>query len=173
MPTDTDLEASGASEVPADSPSVNGEAATLAGVTTEDHDKKTRGRKSIRDLPPVPLDDLGEDEEVLPEDYDSHELNLGKAPMPRDEAQQAIDTRVKSVHEAWVAAGKPGLHLTPRRRVVVAPEHAAMTRAMITRAGVLHKVKTIQDSKNLASGKVEITYGAIDRPPAPEKKSDS
>jgi hypothetical protein len=158
MPVQTDTPAT---DVPA-TPEV------LAGVTAETSAK--RGRPKLSDMPEIDLDALGDDDDV-PEDEWANVLlaDRQREGQPRSASQQKIDAAVAAVKAAWDAAGKPQLSLAPRKRYTVKPEFEATTRAMLTRAGVLHKVRVIQTTTHNGQGMAVIAFTAIDRPAKPEK----
>jgi hypothetical protein len=58
----------------------------------------------------------------------------------RDETQVALDGQVKTLAEAWNAAGKPGPESAPKKAYVVASGDVSGLKQMIRRACSLHKV---------------------------------
>ena len=128
-----------------------------------------RGRPKLADLPPVQAEDLGGGMFVPEEEWDTNPI-AEKQSQVRDAAQVKVDDLVKQVHDAWIKADKPGARTSPRARYEVKPEHAAGTRAMLTRAGAIHKVKVTPVSRNLPNGMVAIVFTVRDRDPKPASK---
>jgi hypothetical protein len=91
-------------------------------------------------LAPVPLDMLGDAEDVPEEQWEETAL---KAPDERDEAQLRVDADVKAAYDAWMKAGKPAVSKSPRKRRAVAPQHGPAVRHMLGKAGRLHGVKVV------------------------------
>lgn len=134
--------------------------------------KTRRGRPKLGDLPELKADDLLVDEDVPEDEWASMPSGGTPAATERSEIQLKFDNDVKAVHNAWVEAGKPAAKLSPRKRYVVKPEMDNTTRAMLTRAGAINKLRVIPILKShTPDGKVSIVYTVHDRPPA-KPKSD-
>lgn len=112
-------------------------------------------------LIPVPLDVLGESEDVPEDQWNDAVLTV---PEERDEAQLRIDNEVKSVYDAWVTAGKPAASKSPRKRRAALPEHAPAIRHMLGRAGRLHGVRVvIAPAAHDKNGREVIVFSARDK----------
>jgi hypothetical protein len=134
--------------------------------------KTRRGRPKLGDLPELKYDDLLVDEDVPEDEWAAMPSGSTPAATERSEIQLKFDNDVKAVHNAWVEAGKPAAKLSPRKRYVVKPEMDNTTRAMLTRAGTINKLRVIIILKShTPDGKVSIVYTVHDRPPS-VKKSD-
>jgi hypothetical protein len=129
--------------------------------------KTRRGRPRMGELPEVTLDDLPDAVEVPESEWDSAPLSEKKV-IERSAAQMKIDAAVKLVHDKWIEADKPKSRL-PRMSYEVKPELAATTSAMVTRAGVFHKVRVVKSVTHTPQGMARITFSAIDRPPVTKK----
>jgi hypothetical protein len=149
-----------ASEVP-EVPEVPAHDAEATGAKTR------RGRPKMGELPEVTLDDLPDAVEVPESEWDSAPLSEKKV-IERSAAQMKIDAAVKLVHDKWIEADKPKSRL-PRMSYEVKPELAATTSAMVTRAGVFHKVRVVKSVTHTPQGMARITFSAIDRPPVTKK----
>jgi hypothetical protein len=130
--------------------------------------KTRRGRPKMGDLPEVTLDDLPDAVEVPESEWDSAPLDEKKV-IERSAAQMKIDAAVKAVYDKWVEKDKPAARTAPRMSYEVKPELAATTSAMITRAGVFHKVRVVKSGTHTPQGMARITFSAIDRPPVTKK----
>jgi hypothetical protein len=134
--------------------------------------KTRRGRPKLGDLPELKADDLLVDEDVPEDEWAAMPSGGTPAATERSEIQLKFDNDVKAVHNSWVEAGKPAAKLSPRKRYVVKPEMDNTTRAMLTRAGAINKLRVIIILKShTPDGKVSIVYTVHDRPPS-VKKSD-
>lgn len=140
-------------EAPLADPEQTGEVSTLAdppqggtasmpdaGMTTGAPDTGAGKRKYQRKDPlkPVPVDSLGEEEDVPEEEWSVTPLTDSSA--ERSESQKIIDAAFGELHAKWVAAGRPEPRQSPRSRRVIAPEHAPAIRKMIAEAAKLHDV---------------------------------
>jgi hypothetical protein len=142
---------------------------TANGVPEIESDSKPRrGRPKLSALPDVPIDVLSA-EDVPEDEWVSAPLEDTRARTERDAVQLKVDADVKAVYDAWITAEKPKPRQAPRKRYLVAPEHAPKTRAMLTNAGVHMKVRVIQTKSHQPDGRVAIVFSAVDREPA--KKS--
>jgi hypothetical protein len=130
--------------------------------------KTRRGRPKMGDLPEVTLDDLPDAVEVPESEWESAPLDEKKV-IERSAAQMKIDAAVKAVYDKWVEKDKPAARTAPRMSYEVKPELAATTSAMITRAGVFHKVRVVKSGTHTPQGMARITFSAIDRPPVTKK----
>jgi hypothetical protein len=132
-------------------------------------DKPKRNRKSP--LAPVPVDLLGEAEDVPEEEWAS--IPPLVAPTERDAGQLRIDAEVKDAFDQWVKAGKPHATKSPRKRRVVAPEHAPAVRHMIGNAARFHNVTAIISKPAFnADGKEIIVFSVRDKV-ARDRKADT
>lgn len=71
-------------------------------------------------------------------DEDVPESEWSQTPLTTQErkpAQLAIDAKVKALYEAWVKAERPKVAQSPRKRLVVKPDHAPAVRHMLGLAG--------------------------------------
>jgi hypothetical protein len=114
-------------------------------------------------LKEVPLDLLAEVEEVPEEEWGSHSLLRASA---RSDMQKLVDAQVKSIHDKWIAAGRPNLHRAPRARRTVSPEFAPAVRKLIASAAQHHKISVRYfETGHTKEGKEVLVYAAIDRDP--------
>ena len=128
----------------------------IDGQTPAEH-KRSYSRTVFAD---VPLDAL-DSAEVPEAEWGSHPLTGGAA---RSEAQLKIDAQVKDLHEKWVAAGRPEIRQSPRKRFKVAPEHGPAVRHMLGKAGSLLDVHVkITPAAHDQEGREVIVYTARDR----------
>jgi hypothetical protein len=130
--------------------------------------KTRRGRPKMGELPEVTLDDLPDAVEVPESEWESAPLDEKKV-IERSAAQMKIDAAVKLVYDKWVEKDKPPARTAPRMSYEVKPELAQTTSAMVTRAGVFHKVRVVKSVTHTPQGMARITFSAIDRPPVTKK----
>jgi hypothetical protein len=130
--------------------------------------KTRRGRPKMGELPEVTLDDLPDAVEVPESEWESAPLDEKKV-IERSAAQMKIDAAVKLVYDKWVEKDKPPARTAPRMSYEVKPELAQTTSAMVTRAGVLHKVRVVKSVTHTPQGMTRITFSAIDRPPVTKR----
>jgi Lsr2 len=120
-------------------------------------------------LRPVPLDMLGDAEDVPEEEWDAAPLTV---PEERDESQVRIDADVKDAYDKWVAAEKPTVSKSPRKRRIVSPEFAPAVRLMIGKAARFHGVSAVLSKPAFnKDGKEIITFSVRDKAPKRERKT--
>ncbi len=137
---------------------VNGNAEDNSGEVKAD-DKPKRNRNKA--LAPVPVDVLGESEDVPEEEWELAPLHV---PDERDAAQLVIDGEVKAAYDKWVEAGKPNEAKSPRKRRRAAPEHAPAIRQMIGKAARFHNVRAILSKPTFdADGREIIVFTVRDK----------
>jgi len=142
-------------EQPADAP-----AAGPADQATPTEKPKRKYEKKV--LKTVPVDELGDSEDVPEDEWEQHPLTASVA--ERDPAQIVLDTEFKSLLDTWVAAGKPDYRHSPRKRRVTSPEHAPAIRKMYSEAAKLYDVGVkFAPASHDQHGREVIVY-------APEKK---
>lgn len=143
-----DQEESGAADPTPEASAITQEEASITGstgdgadsdATTAGKDKKKREYRKREVLKTVPLDELGEDEEVPEEEWDSHPLVAANV-ADRSPQQTQIDEAFKKLLDKWKEAGEPDPRRSPRSRRVVYPEHAPAIRRMITLAAKLYDI---------------------------------
>jgi hypothetical protein len=115
-----------------------GDGADSAAITAG-KDKRKREYTKREVLKMVPLDELGEDEEVPEEEWDSHPLVAANV-ADRSPQQTQIDEAFKKLLDKWKEAGEPDPRRSPRSRRVVSPEHAPAIRRMITLSAKLYDI---------------------------------
>lgn len=131
-------------------------------------EKKTSKNKA---LIPVPVDVLGDSEDVPEEEWAEAPLSV---PEERDAAQLVIDKEVKEAYDKWVAAGKPHAVKSPRKRRLANPEHAPAIRMMIGKAARFHKVTAVLSKPAFNSdGKEIIVFSVRDKAPTRNRKADA
>jgi hypothetical protein len=143
----------------------------IKGETTVKAEVKGKSKSKNKALIPVPLDLLGESEDVPEEEWTEVPLSV---PEERDAAQLVIDKEVKDAYDKWVAAGKPHAVKSPRKRRLANPEHAPAIRQMIGKAARLHKVTAVLSKPSFnADGKEIIVFSVRDKAPARNRKADA
>lgn len=112
-------------------------------------------------LIPVPLEMLGESVDVPEDEWTEAPLN---DPAEKDPAQVRLEADVKDAHDKWVATGRPHAARSPRKRLVVAPEHGPAVRKMLGDAARHHKIRIVLGRPvHDQDGREVITYSARDR----------
>lgn len=144
-------------------------------VLVRDHDKgespTAHQYRKTSTTSDVALPDLAALNLATFEDVPDDEAPVPVKEMVRDEAQTTIDERVKAAHAAWIEAGKPQeFNKSPRKRIVIAPEHEAGVRKMLEKAGSYLNLRVrIAPSKTHESGNRMVYYVVTDR----TKKADA
>jgi hypothetical protein len=108
------------------------------------------------------------------EDVPETEAAIQVNEITRSDDQRRVDADVLAAHVQWVASGKPvEFNKSPRKRYVVDPQHVEAIKAMLTRAGSLHKVNVkVAPVKRHESGKAMIYFVAKDRQPRADKPAN-
>jgi hypothetical protein len=127
-------------------------------------------------LPDAPLEQLASLTGV-PET----ETIAGVTDTKRSAQQAKVDADVQAARDAWHADGKPKISLMKgkhRHQYIVSPEHAAVTREYLRKAGTHLGLRVLRspakphiDSRGEKSGNVRIIWAAVDRQPRKERVS--
>lgn len=129
------------------------------GATPEEKPKRKYNRAVLK---AVPVDELGESDDVPEEEWEQHPLTA--TTVERDPAQVVLDTEFKALLDTWVKAGRPDYRHSPRKRRVVSPEHAPAIRKMYAESAKLYDVAVkFAPASHDQHGREVIVY-------APEKK---
>ena len=124
-----------------DTPQVDASAEILNSATGQEaasapKEKRKYERKVIKE---VPLDELGEAEDVPEDEWEQTPLITGAA-VERSAAQKQIDVQFAELLKKWKEAGEPEPRKSPRSRRVISPEHAPAIRFMVSASAKLYDV---------------------------------